>query len=93
MFTESINILAMVILGGVRNLFGVILGAVLIVSRPEVFCEFEQYRLLAFGLMLMVLMVFRPQGLLTLRGRRQAVPEAAPEALPEAIAAPSAKQP
>jgi branched-chain amino acid transport system permease protein len=75
MFTESINILAMVILGGVGNLLGVILGAVLIGALPEVFREFELYRLLAFGLMLMVLMVFRPQGLLTFRGRRQALPE------------------
>jgi branched-chain amino acid transport system permease protein len=90
MFTESINILAMVILGGVGNLFGVILGAVLIVSLPELFREFEQYRLLAFGLMLMVLMVFRPQGLLTFRGRRQAVPEKVPEPLPDAIAGRSA---
>jgi branched-chain amino acid transport system permease protein len=79
MFTESINILAMVILGGMGNLLGVILGAALIVALPEVFREFEQYRLLAFGFMLMVLMVFRPQGLLTFRGRRQAVPEEVPE--------------
>jgi branched-chain amino acid transport system permease protein len=90
MFTESINILAMVILGGVGNLFGVILGAVLIVSLPEVFRSFELYRLLAFGLMLMVLMVFRPQGLLTFRGRRQALPEKMPEPLSGAVAAPPA---
>src|SRR5918999_726246 len=49
MFTESINILAMVILGGMGSLFGVILGAALIVALPELFREFEQYRLLAFG--------------------------------------------
>jgi branched-chain amino acid transport system permease protein len=91
MFTESINILAMVILGGVGNLFGVILGAVLIVALPEVFREFELYRLLAFGLMLMVLMVFRPQGLLTFQGRRQAVPAEADEpALAEPLPASSA---
>ena len=77
MFTESINILAMVILGGMGSLFGVILGAALIVALPELFREFEQYRLLAFGFMLMVLTVFRPQGLLTFRGRRQALPEEA----------------
>jgi branched-chain amino acid transport system permease protein len=82
MFTESINILAMVILGGMGNLFGVILGAALIVALPELFREFEQYRLLAFGLMLMVLMVFRPQGLLTFQGRRQAVPADVPEPVP-----------
>ncbi len=66
LFTESINILAMVILGGVGNLLGVVLGAVLLVALPEVFRDFQAYRLLVFGLMLMVLMVFRPQGLLTL---------------------------
>ena len=66
LFTESINILAMVILGGVGNLLGVVLGAVLLVALPEVFRDFQAYRLLVFGLMLMVLMVVRPQGLLTL---------------------------
>ena len=61
---ESINILAMVILGGVGSLPGVILGAALIVALPEVFRDFALYRLLAFGLLLMVLMIFRPEGLL-----------------------------
>jgi branched-chain amino acid transport system permease protein len=83
MFTESINILAMVILGGMGSLFGVILGAALIVALPELFREFEQFRLLAFGFMLMALMVFRPQGLLTFRGRRQALPEEPPDIVPE----------
>jgi branched-chain amino acid transport system permease protein len=90
MFTESINILAMVILGGMGSLFGVILGAALIVALPELFREFEQYRLLAFGFMLMALMIFRPQGLLTFRGRRQALPEEAAEPGPEALPAPPA---
>jgi branched-chain amino acid transport system permease protein len=93
MFTESINILAMVVLGGMGNLFGVILGAALIVALPELFREFEQYRLLAFGLMLMVLMVFRPQGLLTFQGRRQAVPGEVPEPMPDAVPARSGEQP
>ena len=93
MFTESINILAMVILGGMGNLFGVILGAALIVALPELFREFEQYRLLAFGFMLMALMVFRPQGLLTFRGRRQALPEEAAESVAEPLpTAPAARQ-
>jgi branched-chain amino acid transport system permease protein len=93
MFTESINILAMVVLGGMGNLLGVILGAALIVALPELFREFEQYRLLAFGLMLMVLMVFRPQGLLTFQGRRQAVPGEVPEPMPDAVPARSGEQP
>jgi branched-chain amino acid transport system permease protein len=65
LFTESINILAMVILGGAGNLLGVVLGAGLLVALPEIFRELQAYRLLVFGLMLMVLMVFRPQGLVS----------------------------
>jgi len=84
LFTESINILAMVILGGVGNLLGVVLGATLLVSLPEIFRDFQAYRLLAFGLMLMVLMVFRPQGLLTPEAAREKdEPELAAAAEPE----------
>jgi branched-chain amino acid transport system permease protein len=67
LFQESINVLAMIILGGMGNIYGVILGAVIIVALPEAFREFNLYRLLAFGGMLMVLMIFRPQGLLPAR--------------------------
>jgi branched-chain amino acid transport system permease protein len=77
LFQESINILAMVILGGVGNLLGVILGATIIVALPEVFRELALYRLLVFGLLLMVLMIFRPQGLLPV-ARQNAGKAAAP---------------
>jgi branched-chain amino acid transport system permease protein len=77
LFTESINILAMVILGGTGNLLGVVLGATLLVALPEVFREFQAYRLLVFGLLLMVLMIFRPQGLLSFQGRREEESDAA----------------
>jgi len=71
LFTESVNILAMVILGGVGSLPGVILGAALIVALPEVFRDFALYRMLAFGLLLMILMIFRPGGLLAFEGPRE----------------------
>ena len=71
LFTESVNILAMVILGGVGSLPGVILGATLIVALPEAFRDFALYRLLAFGLLLMVLMIVRPGGLLSCEGPRE----------------------
>jgi len=70
LFTESINVLAMVIIGGMGSLLGVVLGAIVIVALPELFRELQAYRLLVFGFMLMVLMVFRPQGLLAPRGPR-----------------------
>ena len=71
LFTESINVLAMVIIGGMGSLLGVVLGAIVIVALPELFRELQAYRLLVFGFMLMVLMVFRPQGLLAPRDARR----------------------
>ncbi|MFO1350380.1 MAG: ABC transporter ATP-binding protein [Gammaproteobacteria bacterium] len=71
LFTESINVLAMVIIGGMGSLLGVILGAVVIVALPEIFRDFAAYRLLVFGFMLMVLMIFRPQGILAPRAQRR----------------------
>ncbi len=76
LFTESVNILAMVILGGVGNLLGVVLGAALLVALPELFRDLQVYRMLVFGLLLMVLMIFRPQGLLAAQGRREEEPVA-----------------
>jgi branched-chain amino acid transport system permease protein len=67
LFQESINVLAMVILGGMGSVAGVLLGATIIVALPELFRDLALYRLLAFGLILMVLMIFRPQGLLPAR--------------------------
>jgi branched-chain amino acid transport system permease protein len=75
LFTESVNILAMVILGGMGNLLGVLFGAALVVALPEVFRGLQMYRLLVFGFMLMVLMIIRPQGLLAVQGRRREEPE------------------
>jgi branched-chain amino acid transport system permease protein len=72
LFQESINVLAMVILGGMGSVAGVLLGATIIVALPELFRDLALYRLLAFGLILMVLMIFRPQGLLPARWPRAA---------------------
>ena len=88
LFTESVNILAMVILGGMGNLPGVVLGAVLLVAFPEIFRDFQVYRMLVFGLLLMVLMIFRPNGLLAIQARREEEPTAGVVAKEEAEAAP-----
>lgn len=90
LFTESINVLAMVILGGMGSLPGVVLGAAVIVAMPELFRPFALYRLLAFGLLLMLLMIFRPQGLLTFSPRRKlpAEPPAPGPAETEPVIAP-----
>jgi branched-chain amino acid transport system permease protein len=65
----SILILAAVVLGGSGNLPGVILGAIVVGYLPERFRGFDQYRILIFGGALVVMMIFRPQGLLPSRRR------------------------
>jgi len=66
-FTESATILAIVILGGVGNPLGIVLAAVLIIGMPELFRELEQYRMLAFGAGMVLIMIWRPGGLMTVR--------------------------
>ena len=70
----SILFLAAVVIGGQGNRWGVIVGAALVAYLPERFREFTEWRVLVFGLALMLLAIFRPQGLLpprrTVRARR-----------------------
>jgi branched-chain amino acid transport system permease protein len=67
-FMESVLILCMVILGGLGSIAGVIVGAFLLVLLPEVLREVQLYRMLALGIGLVLLMVYRPQGLLGGKG-------------------------
>lgn len=62
-FMQSCMILVMVVLGGMGNVKGVAMGAVVIVLLPEVFRSFEGGRYLAFGIALILMMIFRPQGI------------------------------
>jgi branched-chain amino acid transport system permease protein len=66
----SINALALIILGGMGNIPGVILGALVLVGLPEFLREFSEYRLLVYGVVLVVMMLLRPEGLLPSRTRR-----------------------
>jgi branched-chain amino acid transport system permease protein len=63
-FFESVMILCMVVLGGMGSIPGIILGAFLLITLPELFRDFQDYRMLAFGIALVLMMIFRPQGLL-----------------------------
>lgn len=62
--TTSILVLTMAILGGLGNLLGAILGAVALVALPEMFRGLTDFRYLFYGLALLLLIRFRPQGLL-----------------------------
>jgi len=62
-FMKSIEIVVIVILGGMGNTLGVILAAILLTILPESLRWMEQYRMIVYSLMLVILMLTRPQGL------------------------------
>jgi len=66
-FIESAIILAIVVLGGMGSVVGIILAAILLVGLPEWFRDLEQYRMLAFGSVMVIVVVWRPHGLLAKR--------------------------
>jgi len=68
-FMESVMILCMVVLGGMGSIPGVILGAIALVILPEALRQFQFYRLLVFGGSMVLMMVFRPQGLIPSKRR------------------------
>ena len=66
-FIESAIILAIVVLGGMGSQIGVVLAAVLLIGLPEWFRDLGAYRMVAFGLAMVLIMVFRPRGLIAHR--------------------------
>lgn len=68
-FIESAIILAIVVLGGMGSQLGVILAAIAMTVLPELAREFQEYRMLLFGLMMVLMMIWRPQGLLPVKRR------------------------
>ena len=86
-FQRSFDYVIMTVLGGRGSISGVMLAATLVTVLPEFLREFDQYRLIVFALLLIVMMIARPQGLLGVREiwdfwrRRPRVPEGAPKGL------------
>lgn len=64
-FMKSIDFVVMVILGGMGRTFGVIVAAVLLTLLPEMLRSFAEYRMIAYALLIIGLMLLRPQGLFT----------------------------
>jgi branched-chain amino acid transport system permease protein len=63
LFLQSALVLMAVVLGGMGNMKGVVVGALIISLLPELLRDLAEYRYLMFGVLLVVVMVFRPQGL------------------------------
>ncbi|MDR1884655.1 MAG: branched-chain amino acid ABC transporter permease [Synergistaceae bacterium] len=63
-FSDSANIFCMMILGGLGTIAGPVLGAFLLAGLPEVLRQFAEFRLIALGLLMIILMIYRPGGIL-----------------------------
>jgi branched-chain amino acid transport system permease protein len=75
----SITVLSAIILGGMGSIRGVIVGALVLVGLPELLREFGEYRLLIYGVVLVSMMLLRPEGLLPSATRRRELHEEEPE--------------
>jgi branched-chain amino acid transport system permease protein len=60
----SINVVAIVVVGGMGSIPGAVLGAIFLIGVPELFREFSEYRFLFYGAALIVMMLYRPEGLM-----------------------------
>jgi branched-chain amino acid transport system permease protein len=90
---KSINVLAIVIVGGMGSIPGVILGSLVLFGLPELLREFSEYRYFVFGAVLVAMMLIRPEGLWPSAKRKQELHEdAGPEAdyRPEGLTEPDA---
>lgn len=63
-FLKSVDVVVMVILGGMGSTLGVTLAAILLTVLNEFLRNFEQYRMIVFALLLIIMMIARPQGLI-----------------------------
>jgi branched-chain amino acid transport system permease protein len=63
-FQKSIDLVIIVVIGGMGSITGIVLGASILVILPEVFREFSDYRMIAYALALILVMILRPQGIM-----------------------------
>lgn len=80
-FLRSVEIVAMVILGGMGSMFGVVIAAIVLTILPELLRDVQQYRMIIYALLLIIMMILRPQGLfgIKLQRKKKITPEQAPE--------------
>ncbi len=69
-YAHSITMVAMVILGGIDNIVGIALGAFLLSIAPEKFRAFADYRMLIYALIIILMVIYRPQGLIPKKIRK-----------------------
>jgi branched-chain amino acid transport system permease protein len=72
----SITVLAVVVLGGMGSIPGIIVGALALIGTPELLREFAEYKVLVYGAVLVAVMLLRPEGLIPDASRRAELEEA-----------------
>ena len=77
-FFVSINVLSLIIVGGMGSIPGVFVGALVLMGAPEVLREFSDFRFMFYGAVLVAMMLFRPEGLWPEARRKLELHEAAP---------------
>lgn len=87
----SINVVAIIVVGGMGSIPGVVVGAIVLIGLPELFREFSEYRFLFYGAVLILMMRFRPEGIIPSRIGRQEMHHEASEDDP--LAATAAAEP
>ena len=75
----SVTVLALIILGGMGSIPGVIVGALVLVGLPQLLREFAEYRLLVYGAILVGMMLWRPEGLIPSAQRKRELHDEADE--------------
>ena len=66
----SINVICLIIIGGIGSIPGIIVGAIALITLPDILRQFSDYRLLLFGLLLVIMMIARPEGIIPSRRRK-----------------------
>ena len=67
----SINVLSLIIVGGLGSIPGIFVGALALIGVPELLREFQEFRLLLYGVALIVMMLVRPEGLWPSEARKR----------------------
>jgi branched-chain amino acid transport system permease protein len=60
----SINVLSLIIIGGIGSIEGVVLGAIALIGLPEILRSVSEFRIIAFGALLVMMMIIQPEGFL-----------------------------
>lgn len=67
----SIDVLSLIIIGGIGSIEGVVLGSIALIGLPEILRTVDEYRIIAFGALLVLMMILRPEGLLPSERRQR----------------------